>query len=108
MPSLSPNSTSPRAAPRARFPALNPALLPTQIPEEPFFHWGSVVDDPVVRREPYRGGGQPVSIDTTSAANEDYAPAAHAVAAGVAHLAVCLDHMRTHPESTRGLTLVAM
>jgi hypothetical protein len=23
------------------------------------------VDDPVVRREPYRGGGQPVFIDTT-------------------------------------------
>ena len=31
------------------------------------------MDDPVVRREPYRGGGQPVFIDTTLAPNEGYA-----------------------------------
>jgi superoxide dismutase, Fe-Mn family len=37
MPSLSPSSTSPRAAPRADFRALGPALLPTQIPDEPYF-----------------------------------------------------------------------
>jgi hypothetical protein len=28
--------------------------------------WGPIGDDPVARRERYRGGAQPVFIDTTS------------------------------------------